>query len=95
MASGNAIDVVRHRAVLPDAKRAVCRTVPPGDYVFARLDHRVGALTPGLDADVVIWSGDPLDVQSRAEHVIIGGDTVYTWADGTGTTVERHTRFGA
>jgi imidazolonepropionase-like amidohydrolase len=71
------------------------RAITANPAAILRLDHRVGALTPGLDADVVIWSGDPLDVQSRAEHVIIGGDTVYTWADGQGTTVERRTRFGA
>ncbi len=71
------------------------RAITANPAAILRLDHRVGALTPGLDADVVIWSGDPLDVQSRAEHVIIGGSTVYTWADGQGTTVERRARFGA
>jgi imidazolonepropionase-like amidohydrolase len=61
------------------------------------LDDRVGALTPGLDGDVVIWSGDPLDVMSRAEHVLIGGVTVYEWdaAAGRGRTVERAERFVA
>jgi imidazolonepropionase-like amidohydrolase len=44
------------------------------------LDDRVGALAPGLDGDVVIWSGDPLDVYARAEHVFIEGREVY--ADG-------------
>ena len=55
------------------------------------LDARVGSLTPGLDADVVIWSGDPLDVNSRAEHVLISGDSVYRWDDeaGRGITAER------
>src|SRR6516162_8349378 len=28
---------------------------------------RIGSLTAGKDADLVIWSGDPLDVMSRAE----------------------------
>ncbi len=55
------------------------------------LDARVGSLTPGLDADVVIWSGDPLDVNSRAEHVLISGVSVYRWDDeaGRGITAER------
>jgi len=55
------------------------------------LDDRVGALVPGLDGDVVIWSGDPLDVMSRAEHVLIAGETVYEWDAEAhrGRTVER------
>jgi imidazolonepropionase-like amidohydrolase len=44
------------------------------------LDDRVGALAPGLDGDVVIWSGDPLDVYARTERVFIEGREVY--ADG-------------
>jgi imidazolonepropionase-like amidohydrolase len=43
------------------------------------LDDRVGALRPGLDGDVVVWSGDPLDVMSRARHVFIAGREVYTY----------------
>jgi imidazolonepropionase-like amidohydrolase len=43
------------------------------------LDSRIGSLTPGLDGDVVLWSGDPLDVNSRAEQVFIGGVPVYAW----------------
>jgi imidazolonepropionase-like amidohydrolase len=41
------------------------------------LDDRVGALKPGLDGDVVLWSSDPLDVMSRALRVFIGGRDVY------------------
>jgi imidazolonepropionase-like amidohydrolase len=41
------------------------------------LDDRVGALKPGLDGDVVLWSGDPLDVMSRALRVFIDGRDVY------------------
>ena len=44
------------------------------------LDDRVGALAPGLDGDVVLWSGDPLDVYARTERVFIEGREVY--ADG-------------
>ena len=41
------------------------------------LDDRVGALKPGLDADIVLWSGDPLDVMSRAVRVFVNGRSVY------------------
>jgi imidazolonepropionase-like amidohydrolase len=66
-------------------------TVNPA--AFLGLDDRVGALAPGLDGDLVLWSGDPLDVMSRAEQVFIGGTEVYRWEDGHGVTVERAERF--
>ena len=40
---------------------------------LAGIDHRVGSLTPGKDADVVVTSGHPLDWMSRVEHVFIDG----------------------
>ena len=74
-------------------------TVNPA--AFLGLDDRVGALAPGLDGDVVVWSGDPLDVNARAEHVLVTGTEVYTWdaeandGRGAGRVVERGERFGA
>jgi imidazolonepropionase-like amidohydrolase len=44
---------------------------------------RVGSLVPGKDADLVIWSGDPLDVRSRAEAVYIEGREVYRYDYGS------------
>ncbi|WP_207767459.1 amidohydrolase [Arthrobacter glacialis] len=43
------------------------------------LDHRMGSLKAGKDADLVLWSGDPLDIMSRAMGVFIGGKQVYTY----------------
>ena len=40
---------------------------------------RIGSLTVGKDADVVIWSGDPLDVMSRAERAFIDGREIYRY----------------
>ncbi len=74
-------------------------TVNPAS--FLGLGDRVGALAPGLDGDLVVWSGDPLDVTSRAEHVLITGTEVYTWdpagdgGRGTGRVRERLERFSA
>jgi len=76
---------------LPRQTALEALTVNPAS--FLRLDDRVGSLTVGLDGDVVIWSGDPLDVNSRAERVFIEGAEVYRWADGTGHVVERSERF--
>jgi imidazolonepropionase-like amidohydrolase len=50
------------------------------------LAERIGSLKAGLDGDVVIWDGDPLDVMSRAERVFVGGVDVYQWRDGAGVT---------
>ncbi|MDD4836060.1 MAG: amidohydrolase family protein, partial [Dethiosulfovibrio sp.] len=37
------------------------------------LEDRLGSLEPGKDADLVVWSGDPLDVRSRPVQVYIDG----------------------
>ncbi|AEE45474.1 amidohydrolase [Cellulomonas fimi] len=62
---------------------------------FYGLDERIGALEVGRDGDVVVWSGDPLDVHARAEHVLVAGRTVYTWDTEAhrGRVVERAERF--
>lgn len=41
------------------------------------VDDRLGSLAPGKDGDVVVWSGDPLDVMSRVEQAWIEGRRVY------------------
>jgi imidazolonepropionase-like amidohydrolase len=48
------------------------------------VDDRLGSIEPGKDADVVIWSGDPLDVPSRVERAFVDGAEIYTYADGEG-----------
>ncbi|MDJ0316964.1 amidohydrolase [Arthrobacter antibioticus] len=45
------------------------------------LAERVGSLQVGKDADLVLWSGDPLDVMQRALQVFIGGKPVYKYDD--------------
>jgi imidazolonepropionase-like amidohydrolase len=40
---------------------------------------RIGSLEPGKDADLVIWSGDPLDVMSRAERAFVDGREIYAY----------------
>jgi imidazolonepropionase-like amidohydrolase len=40
---------------------------------------RIGSLTVGKDADVVIWSGDPLDIMSRAERAFTNGREIYRY----------------
>ena len=63
-----------------DALRSI--TVNPAKIMG--LDDRVGALRAGLDGDVVIWDGDPLDVMSRAVDVYVRGVRAYEWRDDDG-----------
>lgn len=41
------------------------------------LEHRIGRLAIGFDADVVLWSGDPFSVYSRPQKVILDGAVVF------------------
>ncbi|MFC5822900.1 amidohydrolase [Nonomuraea insulae] len=61
---------------------AALRSITVNPARIMGLDDRVGALRPGLDGDVVIWSGDPLDVMSRALKVFISGREVYSYTEG-------------
>jgi imidazolonepropionase-like amidohydrolase len=56
---------------------------------IAGIDDRLGSIEVGKDADLVIWSGDPLDVLSRVQHALIEGIEIYTYADGEGTFADR------
>ncbi|TCK59157.1 amidohydrolase [Curtobacterium sp. PhB136] len=56
---------------------------------FLGFGDRVGRLEAGYDADLVLWSGDPLDATSRANRVWIDGRQVFEWADGVGVTTPR------
>jgi imidazolonepropionase-like amidohydrolase len=38
---------------------------------------RLGSIEPGKDADLCLWSGDPLDVMSRVERAYIEGRQIY------------------
>lgn len=46
------------------------------------IDDRVGSLEEGKDADVVVYSGDPLDPRSRVERVWIDGELQYEYERG-------------
>lgn len=38
-----------------------------------QIDHRVGSIKPGKDADLVIWSDHPLSVYAKAETTFVDG----------------------
>jgi len=68
--AGNA---VAYGMARDDALRAI--TMTPAE-VFGVAD-RVGSLQVGKDADVVVWSGDPLEFATQPEHVFIRGREVH------------------
>lgn len=60
-------------------RKTALRSITLNPAKILGLDDRVGSLQPGLDADVVLWSGDPLDVMSRVQRVFINGRDVYRY----------------
>ncbi len=82
------------RAGLPAETALEALTVNPAEILG--LDGRVGALAEGRDGDVVLWSGDPLSIDSQVRQVFIGGREVLrpseTGVDGV-DVVERSERF--
>ena len=64
--AGNA---VAYGMTWDDALRAV--TLVPAE-IFGVAD-RVGSLQPGREGNVVVWSGDPFEFTTRAEHVFVRG----------------------
>ncbi|HUJ05470.1 MAG TPA: amidohydrolase [Streptosporangiaceae bacterium] len=50
---------------------------------------RLGSIEVGKDADLAIWSGDPLDVVSRVQRAFVDGVEIYTWQDGEAHFAER------
>ena len=64
--AGNAVS---YGMTWDDALRAV--TLAPAEF-FGAAD-RVGSLRPGREGNVVVWSADPFEFTSRAEHVFVHG----------------------
>ncbi|MCP2638272.1 amidohydrolase [Microbacterium sp. HD4P20] len=94
------IDHIRLQAILavreglPASTALAALTTNPADIL--RLGDRVGALEVGRDGDIVVWSGDPLAVDSHVERVFIEGRAVYEPAHHASSprVVERWERFG-
>jgi len=70
-----AAKTIRYGGLAPQAALAMV-TINPARQL--RIDDRVGSLRSGKDADVVIWSGNPLSVFSRAEKTFVDGRLVFS-----------------
>jgi len=64
---------VRYGATREQALRAI--TLTPAEILGVA--DRVGSLDKGKDADFAVLTGDPLDVTSRVERVVVNGRTAY------------------
>lgn len=77
----NAIDQLRSIAAFAlseglqykDAIKVI--TVNPAEIL--QCSNRIGKIEEGLDADIVIYDGNPLDIMSKVEMTIIDGNIVY------------------
>lgn len=49
--------------------------------IICGVSHRVGSLKPGKDADIVIFSGNPLEIFTQTLYTIIDGEVVYKNGD--------------
>lgn len=41
------------------------------------LDHRIGSIEKGKDADLAVWTGNPLDIRNHVILVLVNGRIVY------------------
>ena len=57
-----------------EAALAAVTTVPSG---MLNLGGQVGKIAKGFEANVVLFSGDPLSVTSATEYVMLNGELVY------------------
>jgi len=70
MAAGRraGLDVPRERAI---------RWLTANAAQALGLEEEIGTLEPGKNADVVVWSGDPFSVYTRADQVFLDGALLY------------------
>jgi imidazolonepropionase-like amidohydrolase len=69
------------RAGIPITRDQALRWITTNPAWVIGLDSVVGTLEPGKMADVVVWSGDPFSVYSKAVQVYNDGWLVYDRAD--------------
>lgn len=48
-----------------------------GTARMLKIDDRVGSIEAGKDADLVLWTGDPLDPRHRTQIVFVNGKVAY------------------
>jgi imidazolonepropionase-like amidohydrolase len=60
---------------VPEEQALRLCTINPAKQL--RLDHRIGSIETGKDADLVIWTGHPLSAYSRVDTTFIEGEVYF------------------
>ncbi len=58
-------------------KTNALRAVTSVPAQIAGMENRIGSLREGMDADCVLWSGDPLDITTQVQAVFVNGALEY------------------
>jgi len=66
------------REGLPEQKALEGITINPAKNL--KMDHRLGSIEEGKDADLVLWSHHPFHYLAKPKWTMIGGEMVYTEA---------------
>ena len=59
------------------SEEAALRAMTVNAARITGLDGRIGAVKEGLDADIVVFDGHPLDVRAKVLMTVINGRVVY------------------
>jgi imidazolonepropionase-like amidohydrolase len=70
----DAAKAMKYGGLTEDEALRLC-TINPAKQL--RLDHRIGSIEAGKDADLAIWNGHPLSVYSRVDTTFIEGEIVF------------------
>jgi imidazolonepropionase-like amidohydrolase len=70
-------------AGIPITREQAVRWITANPAWALGIDSTTGTLEPGKAADVVVWSGDPFSVYSKAERVYNDGRLVFDRSDST------------
>jgi hypothetical protein len=70
----DAAKAMKYGALSEEDALRVC-TINPARQL--RLDHRIGSIEVGKDADLVIWNGHPLSSYSRVDTTFIEGEVYF------------------
>lgn len=90
--AGVKVSIITDHPVIPQQMLNVCaglamkaglseveaiRAITINPAIALEIDEEKGSIVVGKDADLVVWNGHPLELQSEVETVFIEGDQVY------------------
>ena len=70
----DAAKAMKYGGLTEDEALRLC-TLNPAKQL--RLDHRIGSIDAGKDADLAIWTGHPLSTYSRVDTTFVEGEIVF------------------